>query len=59
MSFLNRLRGTEQSRINADGIRLSTDFTKSDFGKPKTCIVIMFGGDEVPEVNARLTQAVS
>ena len=44
-----------------DGVRLSTDFTKSDFGRPRECIVIMFGGDDVPAVvvNARLTEAAS
>jgi hypothetical protein len=27
-----------------DGVRLSTDFTKTNFGTPRECIVIMFGG---------------
>lgn len=44
-----------------DGVRLSTDFTKSDFGTPKPCVVIMFGGDDPSdaEVSARLTEVVS
>ncbi len=27
-----------------DGVRLTTDFTKSGFGTPRECIVIIIGG---------------
>ena len=30
-----------------DGVRLSTDFTKSGFGTPRECIVILFGGADL------------